>query len=53
MITLKLELWLLLAIGLFTALWGLDSFSIYILDEAKKAEAAREMWGKSEPCSLS
>lgn len=41
---LKLESWMLLAFGLFTAFWGLDSFSIYILDEAKNAEAAREMW---------
>lgn len=47
MITLKLESGLLLALGLFTALWGLDSFNIYILDEAKNAEAAREMWEKS------
>ncbi|WBL43574.1 glycosyltransferase family 39 protein [Algoriphagus halophytocola] len=42
--SLKLESWFLLAFGLFTAFWGLDSFSIYILDEAKNAEAAREMW---------
>ena len=42
--SLQLESWFLLFFGLFTAFWGLDSFSIYILDEAKNAEAAREMW---------
>lgn len=36
--------WLLIGLGVLVFFVGLDSYSIYILDEAKNAEAAREMW---------
>ena len=42
--SLTIESWIILALGFCSAFWGLDTFSVYILDEAKNAEAAREMW---------
>lgn len=41
---LSLSSWLLIGLGVLVFFVGLDSYSIYILDEAKNAEAAREMW---------
>lgn len=41
---LSLVSWLLLGFALLISLLGLGSHSIYILDEAKNVEAAREMW---------
>lgn len=41
---LSLSSWLLIGLGVLVFFVGLDSYSIYILDEAKNAEAAREMF---------
>jgi len=36
--------WFLILLSATVFLGGLDFYSIYILDESKNAEAAREMW---------